>query len=85
MQPWPQGWLPETLLGLGVVEGRHSPPQHVDSPTIVAQAIRGLTEHEIRHDLEADVPGGGGEVQDAVPVARACSKSLIRPQIVGEQ
>jgi hypothetical protein len=43
-----------------MVEGLHIPPQHVNGPMVVAQAVIGLTQHERRHGLEVGVPEEGG-------------------------
>jgi hypothetical protein len=85
LQPWPQGWLPKTLLGPSVVESRHMPPQHGQGLTVVAQVIIDLTQHEIRHDLEGDVPRGGGEVQDPAAGGKGVCKVAFLPQIVRDQ
>jgi hypothetical protein len=58
--------LTEALVAPRPIEGRHSLPEAVYGPTVVALGLVGCAEVLVRQRLQDDLPAGHGERQDAM-------------------
>ena len=55
--------MTEALVAPRTIKGRHSLPEVVDRPTIVALGLGGCAEAQVRQRLQANLPTGCGERQ----------------------
>ena len=70
--------LPEALAALCSTEGRHSLPEKVDRPTIIAMGMIGEAEILIRQCVQGNLTAGRGEREGALGGGMAWSYAPMR-------